>query len=71
MHSEMVLGEVRMAHRKRRKDGRPQILPVRVRYDEPLDYELDSYLARFQYLSWGGPAETSHVLVGDRCRRNA
>jgi pimeloyl-ACP methyl ester carboxylesterase len=46
IHSEMVLGEVRMAHRKRRKDGRPHILPIRLRYDGPLDYELDSYLAR-------------------------
>jgi hypothetical protein len=62
IHSEMVLGEVRMAHRKRRKDGRPQILPIRVRYDGPLDYELDSYLARFQYLTWGGAADTSHVM---------
>jgi hypothetical protein len=63
IHSEMVLGEVRIAHRRRRQDGRPQILPVRVRYDDPLDYELDSYLARFQYLSWGGAADTSHVLA--------
>lgn len=62
VHSEMVLGEVRMAYRKRRKDARPQILPVRVRYDDPLDYELDSYLARFQYLRWGGPADTSDVV---------
>jgi len=62
IHSEMVLGEVRMAHRKRRKDGRPQILPIRVRHDNPLDYELDSYLARFQYLRWGGAADSSHVL---------
>lgn len=54
VHSEMVLGEVRAAHRKRRQDGRPQILPIRVRYDDPLDYELDSYLARFQELRWGG-----------------
>ena len=48
----MVLGEVRMAHRERRQDGRPHILPIRVRYDGPLDYELDSYLARVQYVRW-------------------
>ena len=63
IHSEMVLGEVRMAHRRRRKDGRPQILPIRVRYDGPLDYELDSYLARIQYARWqDGSADTSRVL---------
>jgi hypothetical protein len=58
----MVLGEVRMAHRKLRRDLRPQILPIRVGYDGPLDYELDSYLARFQYVRWGGAADTSYVL---------
>ena len=62
IHSEMVLGEVRRAHRKRRKDGRPRILPLRVHYDGPLDYELDSYLGRVQYIRWDGAADTSHVL---------
>ena len=62
VHSEMVLGEVRMAHRQRRRDGRPRVLPVRVRYEGPLDYELDSYLARVQYASWSGAADSPHVL---------
>jgi AAA-like domain/TIR domain len=62
IHSEMVLGEVRMAHRKRRQDGRPGILPLRVCYDGPLDYELDSYLARVQYVRWDGAADTPQVL---------
>ena len=62
IHSEMVLGEVRMAHHKRRRDGRPHILPIRVRYDGPLDYELESYLARIQYLPWKGPADTARGL---------
>jgi hypothetical protein len=62
IHSEMVLGEVRMAHRKRREDGRPHVLPVRVRYDGPLDYELDSYLARTQYARWQTSADNGRVL---------
>jgi hypothetical protein len=62
IHSEMVLGEVRRAHRKRRKDGRPQILPIRVHYDGPLDYELDSYIARIQYIQWQDGTDTSRVL---------
>jgi hypothetical protein len=37
-------------------------LPVRVRYEEMLDYELDSYLARLQYIRWGGAADTPHVM---------
>jgi AAA-like domain/TIR domain len=62
IHSEMVLGEVRMAHRKRRRDGRPRVLPVRVRYYGSLDYELESYLARIQYLPWEGPGDTARAL---------
>jgi hypothetical protein len=62
VHSEMMLGEVRMAHRRRRRDGRPQVLPIRVRYDGPLDYELDSYLARVQYVHWGDAADSPRVL---------
>ena len=62
VHSEMVLGEVRIAYRKRRQDGRPRILPLRVRYDGQLDYELESYLARVQYARWGGAVDTPHVL---------
>lgn len=62
VHSEMVLGEVRMAHRKRRRDGRPHILPIRVRYSGTLDYELDSYMARVQYLNWRGPADSPVVV---------
>ena len=62
IHSEMVLGEVRMAHRKRRDDGRPHVLPIRLRYDGPLDYELDSYLARTQYARWDGESDNGRVL---------
>jgi TIR domain-containing protein len=62
VHSEMVLGEVRMAHRRRRRDGRPHILPIRVRYDGDLDYELDSYLARVQYVRWTAAADSAAIL---------
>ena len=60
--SEMVQGEVRMAHQARRADGRPAILPVRVNYDGRLDYELDSYLSRLQYASWKGQSDSATVL---------
>lgn len=60
--SEMVQGEVRMAHRRRKRDGKPGILPVRVKYEGTLDYELDSYLGRIQYLYWGKDADSGTVL---------
>jgi hypothetical protein len=63
IHSEMMRGEVRMAHRKRQPDGRPHILPIRVRYELALDYELDSYLARVQYVRWSGGSDTARVIT--------
>jgi hypothetical protein len=62
IHSEMLLGEVRLAHRQRRRDGRPAILPIRVHYDGPLDYELDSYIGRIQYTRWNAPKDSERVL---------
>lgn len=63
IHSEMVQGEVRRAHHRRSPDGRPRILPVRIHYQGPLDYELDSYLARIQYAFWDDDTDSDKVLA--------
>jgi hypothetical protein len=60
--SEMVQGEVRLAHRRRKRDGKPAILPVRIRYEGTLDYELDSYLGRLQYVLWNSQSDTETIL---------
>jgi hypothetical protein len=60
--SEMVQAEVRLAHQRRRLDGRPNILPVRVNYAGGLGYELDAYLSRIQYVSWKGDRDTSKIV---------
>jgi AAA-like domain/TIR domain len=61
--SEMVQGEIRMAVSARQKqNGRPGLLPIRVRYFGPLDYELDSYLARVQYVKWQSASDTAAVI---------
>src|SRR5262245_53025574 len=62
VQSEMVQGEIRHAHRYRDRDGRPHILPVRVRFDGQLDYELDSYLARVQYGRWQSNEDSTRIL---------
>jgi hypothetical protein len=62
VQSEMVQGEIRRAHRYRDSDGRPHILPVRVRFDGQLDYELDSYLARAQYARWQSNDDSTRIL---------
>ncbi|MCY2995509.1 MAG: AAA-like domain-containing protein [Planctomycetota bacterium] len=61
MHSEMVQTEVRLAQVHRRATGSPRTIPVRVRYFGPLEYELDLYLGRLQYVSWNGPDESDRV----------
>ncbi len=61
MHSEMVQAEVRLAQRRHRDTGRPRIVPLRVRYSGPLEYELDLYLGNLQYIPWNGPEESPRV----------
>ncbi len=60
--SEMVQGEVRFAHRQGQGSGKPQILPVRVQFQEPLDYEMDAYSGRIQYVLWENIEDTPRVL---------
>ncbi len=62
MDSEMVLEEVRMAHQIQRRQGRPHLIPVRVRYQGPLEYELHNYLGHLQYVVWDGADDTEGLL---------
>ncbi|MEM9781895.1 MAG: AAA-like domain-containing protein [Pseudomonadota bacterium] len=62
VQSEMVQSEVRRAHRRRSRQNRPQILPIRIQFDGPLDYELDYYLASAQYSMWWSEADSETVL---------
>jgi hypothetical protein len=62
VQSEMVQAEVRQAHQRRQRDGRPAILPVRVNYKGVLDYELDAYLTRIQYVMWTGGSDTDRII---------
>jgi hypothetical protein len=62
LNSEMVQGEVRLARHYRREDGSPKIFPVRLRYEGPLDYELNSYIGRIQHIVWKSNGDDSLVL---------
>ncbi|MFV2089973.1 MAG: AAA-like domain-containing protein, partial [Pseudomonadales bacterium] len=53
VHSEMVLGEIEMAHRlAEEQDGRPKILPIRVGYKKPFTYPLSHYLDNLNWAEW-------------------
>ena len=62
VHSEMVQAEVRRAHDRRKSAGTPLIVPVRIKYDGSLGYELDSYLSPIQYALWNGPNNSQRLL---------
>ncbi len=61
--SEMVQAEVRLAHRHYQESGKPGILPVRMNFEGPLDYELDAYLSRIQYVRWQGNFDDERVMA--------
>jgi pimeloyl-ACP methyl ester carboxylesterase len=63
INSEMVQEEVRLAHQRRKRNGAPFILPIRVRYDGPLGYALGAYIERYQYATWKSDHDTPAVLA--------
>lgn len=73
--SEMVQGEIRLAHHYRRDDGSPYIFPIRIRYEGALDYELTSYIGRLQHILWkdaaDGPTVVRTILEAARNRTGA
>jgi serine/threonine protein kinase len=63
VHSEMVLGQIEMAHRLAEgQDGRPAILPVRVNHDKPLAYPLSHYLANTNFAVWNGESDDDALV---------
>lgn len=64
--SEMVIEEVRRGRQLQQTsaDGRPHILPLRVMLsmNEPLCYDLDSYIGRIQQREWNSEDDTPRVL---------
>ncbi len=60
--SEMVQAEIRLAHQRRQREQTLRIVPVRVNYLGPLDYELDAYLSRTHYASWRTSEDTKTLL---------
>jgi pimeloyl-ACP methyl ester carboxylesterase len=63
IQSEMVQEEVRLAHQRRKRDGTPFILPIRIRHEGPLGYALGAYIERYQYALWTGEQDTVAVVA--------
>lgn len=60
--SDMVIEEVSRAHRRLRETGSPRLFPIRVAYQEPLEYALGGYLRRYQSKTWRTAADSDRLL---------
>jgi len=61
--SEMVLGEIQMAHDLAKEQaGRPAILPVRVAYSGKFNYPLNVIIDPLHWLVWNGPEDADEVI---------
>jgi len=62
VNSEMVIAEIEKAHHLNKQYGKPVILPVRLRYTDPLAYPLSAYLNPINYVLWENDADTSELI---------
>jgi class 3 adenylate cyclase len=61
--SEMLAYEIEIAaEAAQQQDGRPQLLPVRVDWEEPLPDGINKILDPIQYVLWRGAPDTETVL---------
>lgn len=63
--SEMLAAELKAVEEAAQQggDGKPRLLPVRVRYSGPLPPELAGILDRLHYFLWQGPEDTPRLLA--------
>lgn len=60
--SEMVQSEIHRAYEYRKKNGNPQVLPIRVAYEDILPYSISAFLNPLQYILWNNEADHERVL---------
>jgi len=59
--SEMVRAEVQCASEFRQQHGHPQMLPIRLAYEDRLPLAIGAYLSPLQYVVWKGIADNDAV----------
>ena len=62
VNSEMVVAEVETAHQHEKKHGKPNILPVRLSFDQALVYPLSAYLNPLQWALWEKDTDTPRLI---------
>ena len=61
--SDMVRGEIEKAYQRAKAESSPKILPVRLDFEAPLEYPLNSYLSSRQTATWSGDSDTSSLIA--------
>ncbi len=62
MQSEMVRTEIRLAHLEKSQTGKPKIIPIRVGYFGPLEYEMHLCIGQLQYFEWSKPQQSDQLF---------
>lgn len=62
VNSEMVIAEIETAHHLHKQYGKPVILPVRLKYTDPLAYPLSAYLNPINYVLWESESDSSELI---------
>jgi hypothetical protein len=62
VQSEMVAAEVAYAHKHHQRTGKANLLPVRIRYDDALPYQLSHYLDPLQYAQWTSDGDNEPLI---------
>ena len=62
VQSEMVAAEVAYAHKHHQATGKAKLLPVRIRYEETLPYQLSHYLDPLQYARWADEGDSEPLM---------
>lgn len=60
--SEMVQSEIHRAYEYRKRFGHPQVLPVRVAYEDILPYSISAFLNPLQYILWKNENDNERVV---------
>jgi hypothetical protein len=64
VHSEMLAYEIQIARDEAQKrNGKPQLLPVRVNFEAGLPPEMADILDRLQYFLWKGPHDNDRLMA--------
>ena len=60
--SEMVQSEIHRAYEYRKKNGHPQVLPVRIAYEDILPYSISAFLNPLQYILWQSEKDNERIV---------